>query len=339
MAAKTYLITGGSGFIGSALAKALVHSGQNVRIFDNQSRGATRRLAPIEKECELIEGDVRSPELVEKAVRGVDVVCHLAFINGTEFFYSKPELVLDVGIKGIVNVIDACVKHSIPELVIASSSEVYQTPLKIPTAEDVPLSIPDVFNPRYSYATGKIISEVMGINYGRKYFERLMIFRPHNVYGPDMGWEHVLPQFILRMKQLSSQSSGVLKFPIQGTGKESRAFIFIDDFIDGLMLMLKLGKHLEIYHLGTDDEVTIERLAHLVGKHFNREVQVIAGEAALGGTLRRCPNIDKMKKLGFCPHLSLEKGIEITADWYKKNDHLQENTENVHIEKIENKTS
>ena len=131
------------------------------------------------------------PPQVEKATQGMDEVHHLAFVNGTEFFYSQPDLVLDVGVRGMVNVIDACRKHGIGTLVLASSSEVYQTPPKVPTDETAPLAIPDPLNPRYSYGGGKLISELMAINYGRKYFNRVLIFRPHNVYGPDMGWEHV----------------------------------------------------------------------------------------------------------------------------------------------------
>ena len=90
-------------------------------------------------------------------------------------------------------------------LVLASSSEVYQTPPKVPTDESVPMVVPDPHNPRLSYGAGKIISEVMAINYGRKFFDRVLIFRPHNVYGPDMGFEHVIPQFALRMKKAIAQ--------------------------------------------------------------------------------------------------------------------------------------
>ena len=136
-----------------------------------------------------------------RAVRGVDEVHHLAFVNGTEFFYSAPELVLDVGVKGMINVIDACRATASRNLVLASSSEVYQTPPQVPTDESAPLLVPDPPNPRYSYGGGKIISELMAINYGRKLFDRVLIFRPHNVYGPDMGFEHVIPQFALRLKQ------------------------------------------------------------------------------------------------------------------------------------------
>ena len=117
---------------------------------------------------------------------------------------------------------------------LASSSEVYQTPLKIPTKEDEPLKIPDIYNPRYSYGGGKILTELMGINYGKKFFKKLVIFRPHNVYGPDMGNEHVIPEFINRYKNLKKKF-----FKIQGTGKETRSFIYIDDFLQAFELILK----------------------------------------------------------------------------------------------------
>lgn len=311
---KRYLITGGTGFIGSAITRKLVLRGESVRVLDNDFRGSKKRLADIKKDFEFIKGDIRNPHDVEKACRGIDIVLHLAFINGTEFFYTKPELVLDVGVKGIVNVIDACTKFNIGNLVVASSSEVYQTPSIVPTPENVPMVIPDPLNPRYSYAGGKIISELLAINFGRKYFDRVVIFRPHNVYGPDMGWEHVIPQFILRMKNSSS-----VEFHIQGSGRETRAFVYIDDFTDGLELVIDKGEHLGIYHIGTDEEVSIIEVAKKIGEIFGKKVKVIPGKLQKGGTLRRCPDISKLRRLGYEPKVSLDEGLKPTTSWYLSN--------------------
>ena len=209
----------------------------------------------------MVIGDIRDPEVVKRATAGVESVCHLAYINGTEYFYTKPGLVLDVAIRGMINVIDACRASGARDLVLASSSEVYQTPPVIPTDETVPLSIPDVLNPRYSYGGGKVACELMAINFCRTDFGRAVIFRPHNVYGPDMGREHVIPQFALRIRDLCRGTSGTIRFPIQGTGQESRAFIYIDDFVDGVLRVIDRGEHLGIYHIGTEDEVTIAELA------------------------------------------------------------------------------
>ncbi len=324
MANTSYLVTGGTGFIGAALVKDLVKSGCSVRTLDNNSRGAHRRLAAVAGEYEHFEGDVRDYDTFHRAAKGVDSVCHLAFVNGTEFFYSMPEVVLDVGIKGMINAIDVCKELGIKELVVASSSEVYQTPPSVPTDERVRLIIPDVFNPRYSYAAGKILNEVMAINYGRKYFERVIIFRPHNIYGPDMGWEHVIPQFVMRMKELCAKpgTKEPIEFPMQASGEETRAFCYIDDAVRGLALMLEKGKHLEIYNIGTDAEVTIAALARVVGHCFNQEIKIIPGQALAGGTPRRCPDISKLRALGYEPKTSLNNGVKETASWYIANSNL-----------------
>src|SRR6266852_6522600 len=265
MAKQHFLVTGGTGFIGSAITRRLITEGHSVRVIDNNTRGVERRLNDVRGDFELVVGDIRDPEAVSRAVEGVDAVHHLAFVNGTEFFYSKPELVLEVGVKGILNVIDACLKHSVGKLFVASSSEVYQSPPRIPTDENVPLVVPDLMNPRYSYGGGKIVSELPAINFGRKHFERVVIYRPHNVYGPDMGWEHVIPQFVVRMHRLSQeQPLGSIAFPVQGTGKETRSFCYIDDLVDGVMIVQEKGAHLGIYHIGTQEEVTVADLARRV---------------------------------------------------------------------------
>ena len=323
---KNYLVTGATGFIGSALTRALIKAGRHVRAFDNNSRGSPHRLRDIESSIEWIEGDVRDAQTVAKAVRGSDAVFHLAAVNGTEFFYTRPDVVLDVAVKGMLNVLDACIAHGVEELFVASSSEVYQTPPHVPTDETVPLSVPDPLNPRYSYGGGKIISELLTINHGRTKLRRAIIFRPHNVYGPDMGWEHVIPQFAVRMNQLSRETDGTIEFPIQGNGNETRSFIFIDDMIAGILTLVDKGEHLGIYHIGTEDEITINNLVAGVARQFNRDVRVLPGTLQPGGTLRRCPSTQKIRALGFVPSTSLDQGLAATIPWYIENAHKAPST-------------
>ena len=319
MTTKRYLVTGGAGFIGSALVRALVGAGQQVRVLDDESRGSARRLADVAAATEMIAGDVRDPAAVRAAVRGTDAVCHLAAVNGTEFFYGRPELVLEVAVKGMLNVLDACVAEGVGELALTSSSEVYQTPPVVPTDETAPLSIPDPFNPRYSYAAGKMISELLAINYGRRRLRRVVIVRPHNVYGPDMGWEHVIPQLALRVQEIVRGSpAGPVRLPIQGTGRETRAFVHLDDFIGGFRLVLEHGEHLGLYHIGTMHEVQIAEVARLVGAAFGREVEVVPGPPAAGSPPRRCPDTAKVAALGFRPAVPLRDGIAATVRWYRE---------------------
>lgn len=317
------LVTGGSGFIGSALVKALVRDGHAVRVLDDNSRGAPRRLKDVAGDIEFIGGDIRDAALVARAVRGMDEVHHLAFVNGTEFFYSAPELVLDVGVKGMINVIDACRAEGVRSLVLASSSEVYQTPPHVPTDERAPLIVPDPTNPRYSYGGGKIISELMALNYGRKFFDRVLIFRPHNVYGPDMGWEHVIPQFARRLKAAAAaHPAGELPFELQGDGRQTRSFCHVDDLVAGVMVMRAKGEHLGIYHVGTKEEIEIAALAAQMAAHAGRRIRLIARPAPEGGTQRRCPDIGKLGRLGYRPQVLLAQGLPPTIDWYWANENL-----------------
>ena len=315
--AKTVLVTGGSGFLGAALSAKLLKSGWHVRVLDDGSRGRARRLAAIANEIEFIAGDVRNADDVDRATRGVDAVAHLAFVNGTEFFYSKPQLVLEVGVKGALNTLDACLRHEVPRYWLMSSSEVYQTPPRIPTDETVPLSIPDPLNPRYSYGGGKLISELLAINYGRERFEQVVVVRPHNVYGPDMGREHVIPQLIRRVDEICRGSDAKeIALPIKGDGRQTRSFVYVDDFTDGCAVAFTQGEHLNVYHVGTRDELTIAELAQKVAASFGRVATIVPGEAPQGETSRRCPDIAKIGALGWKPAISLDQGLAQTREWY-----------------------
>jgi nucleoside-diphosphate-sugar epimerase len=316
------MITGGTGFLGAALVKLLVSRGDTVRVFDNNWRGNTARLEDVIDSVEFIEGDIRDADAVSAACEGIDCVIHLAFVNGTRFFYEEPELVLDVGIRGMLNVLDGCRANGVQDLVVASSSEVYQTPPEVPTDELAPLSIPDPLNPRYSYAGGKIISELIALNYGRRGFERVCVFRPHNVYGKDMGWEHVVPEFSVKASRAVTENpDGAVAFPIQGDGKQTRAFIHVDDFVRGLEAVIDKGEHLAIYHIGNPEEVSIGDLARQVAGCFGRDAEIIAGIAAEGATERRSPDITKLRSLGFEPEISLEQGLPDVVSWYAENSH------------------
>ena len=267
MKKKTFLVTGGTGFLGSNISKLLLNRNYNVRIFDNNSRGSFNNIKNFQKKIKFIKGDIRNKKILNQAFRNTNAVIHLAYVNGTENFYNEPIKVLDIAIKGILNVLECCIKNNIKELYLASSSEVYQTPAKIPTDEKETLKIPDIYNPRYSYGGGKILTELMGIHYGEKFFKKLVIFRPHNVYGPNMGYEHVIPQFICRFKKLRNK-----KFEIQGTGNETRSFIFIDDFISAFDLLLRKGKHLNIYNIGTSEKIKIKYLAYKLSKILKKKI-------------------------------------------------------------------
>lgn len=310
------VVTGGSGFIGAHLVKRLVHDGWDVVVVDNLLRGDARRLTEVADHLALFDCDVRDEESLTRAFAGAEVVMHLAAVNGTENFYKHPELVLDVGLRGALAVVNAGRAAGVPDLIVASSAEVYQTPSIVPTPETVALTLPDSLNPRFSYGGSKIASELIAFNYAQDHYRKVQVFRPHNVYGPDMGWKHVIPQFIERA--LAGVASTV-PFEIQGTGEETRAFCFVDDIVDGILLMYRNGGHRQVYHIGNDEEVTILALAHRVAELLKKTFDIGFTEASVGGTPRRCPDITKMRRLGYQPKILLDEGLQRTIAWYSMN--------------------
>lgn len=313
--ARRCVVTGGGGFIGAHLLRRLVRTGWDVVCIDNMLRGDQGRFADVAADVDLRTCDVRDAGAVTRVCKGAEVVFHLAAVNGTENFYKCPELVLDVGLRGALSVVEACRAADVPDLVVASSAEVYQAPPSVPTDETVPLMLPDSLNPRYSYGGSKIVSELIAFNYGQDHFRKVQVFRPHNVYGPDMGWKHVIPQFITRA--LAARDRGERDFPIQSDGSETRAFAYVDDVVSGVLTMYERGGHRTVYHIGTDDEVSIADLVGRIGRAMAVDLVLRPGRAAAGGTRRRCPDISAMRALGYEPAVGLEDGLRRTIRWYE----------------------
>lgn len=311
------LVTGGSGFVGAALCTDLVEQGHHVVAFDNNSRGHARRLAHLGDSIEFVQGDVRDPDQVLAATVGCEVVWHLAYVNGTRFFYERPDDVLEVGIKGALNTIEAALASGVRRYVLASTSETYNVPYTVPTTETEMLKIPDVTNPRFSYGGGKIASELLALHLGAQRGLEAVIFRPHNFYGPDMGIEHVVPEITRRIVQLSDGlSRSSIDLPIQGDGSDTRSFCFISDGAAGALVAGDRGENREIYNIGTEREISIADLVVMIGHSIGVDVTIVPGARPEGGTPRRCPDITKLRSLEFEPKVSLEDGIARTAAWY-----------------------
>ena len=311
------LISGGAGFIGSYLSNRLINENYSVHIVDNQLRGDYTRL---DKRVKIYNIDLTKSEELSQLPKNYDWIFHLAAVNGTDNFYNHPDNVLQVGVKGAINIIDSSIKNKVKNFIVTSSSEVYQSPTKVPTDEKERLIIPDVKNPRFSYSGAKIITELLSLHCFKNKNIRSIICRPHNFYGPDMGDGHVIPQLINKIViKTENFKKNQINLKIQGTGNETRSFCYIDDAINGIMKCAYYGKSEEIYNIGSTEEISIKDLVNLISEKLKIKINIEKSLLREGGTKRRCPDIKKISKLDFKNEISLQRGLEETINWYTKN--------------------
>ncbi|MBI2583432.1 MAG: SDR family NAD(P)-dependent oxidoreductase [Candidatus Aenigmarchaeota archaeon] len=317
---KTALITGGAGFIGFHLAGYLHKNGRKVVIADNLFRGKMddelKRL--LDSGVHFVQCDITKPEDFEQLGSGYDEVYHLAAIQGTKHFYEIPHEVLRVNVLGVINILEWFVKSKSKKILFASSSEAYAGTYRkfgvpIPTPEDVPLAIEDHFNPRWSYGGSKIIGELFFINYARMHKFPMSIIRYHNVYGPRMGHDHVIPEFCKRI------FAGENPFLIKG-GENTRAFCYVDDAIRATTAVMESEKtNGEIVHIGKEEEISILDLASKMLSIAGSLPELKIEPAPEGSVHRRCPSTSKLRTLtGFVASIPLEEGLRKTMDWYRK---------------------
>ena len=313
----TVVVTGAGGFIGRALTDSLAQRpGTRVVAADNDFRGSLETVTE-RPNVRRVHCDVRDCVAVEELCTGADIVFHFAAVNGTRNFYEMPATVLEVGVIGAHNVLRASVKQGVGRVVLASSSEVYHQPDVIPTPETVGLRIPDIFNARFSYAGAKIASELMAVNYLRSTATDFVIVRPHNVYGPAMGFDHVVPEIAKKIFIASRGGATTdVAIEIEGTGDETRAFIFVEDAVRAIELCAFASPGREVYHVGTEEEVSVRELIGEIGRALGMDVRIRTSSRRAGSTTRRCPDTSKLQGLGFVPKVPLREGIRQTARWY-----------------------
>lgn len=303
------LITGGAGFIGTNLVKALKKSNEII-VFDNEFRGSFNNIS--KNGIKFVRGDISIRSDWEKISGKIDSVFHLGAINGTKFFYEIPAKVLDVNVRGVQNMLDFVHQHNVGDILFASSSEVYGNPKVFPTSEKELISIPNPYNPRFSYSGSKIVGELLCINYSKKYNFKHTIVRYHNIYGPNMGHEHVIPQFIRKITKNE-------EFTVQGDGKQTRSFCYIDDAISGTLLAQSDNSFQErIFNIGNPEELSIISLISLLSKISGKKITPKYTATNNEGTKRRVPDISKVKSIGYEPKFPLNDGLNITYRWYSK---------------------
>lgn len=320
---KKVLVTGGAGFIGYHLANYLSGFPYEVTIIDNLSRGKMddEFKALVSKDNVIyINGDLTDKDCYGLLPGRYDYIYHLAAINGTRYFYEKPQEVLRVNILALMNLLLWIDGTKCGKLVFTSSSEAYAGTIRsfsdcrgfIPTKEDIPLAIDDVFNARYSYGGSKLIGELLTINFCRAKEVPFSIVRYHNIYGPRMGFEHVIPEFCGRIYKKESP------FDIFG-GDETRAFCYVSDGVRATKMVMETSEcNGEIFHIGNStEEIRIEDMAEKLFGIAGFESPIRKNLAPEGSVSRRCPDTSKLNRyIGYEPEVDLNKGLSLTYSWY-----------------------
>lgn len=310
------LITGALGFIGHYLSEFLAKKNHNLILVDNFERMLgkkyiKKRIENLKKykNVKILNLDIKNKNHLNKIKKKIHTIIHLAAINGTKNFYTQPDKVLDVLLIGGYNILEYAHRKKIDDIIFFSSSEVYQMPKIIPTKEDVECIVPDIWNPRYSYGGGKISQELMIANLYPKSFKRRIIIRPHNIYGQNMGHDHVIPEILQKVIHAKVHNKNFIE--VIGPIKNTRSFMHINDFLNAFYLVFKKGKNKKIYNIGNDDEISIDllikKILNITRSNLRIKEKFIKNFIQ---TSRRCPEINRIKKLGYKQTVSINEGVK-----------------------------
>jgi UDP-glucuronate decarboxylase len=317
------LITGAAGFIGSYLANRLSEDPDNrLVLVDNFLRGRhDEELATVlaRPNVELIKADLTDPASFRRLGEGFDEVYHLAAILGVQNVLTRPYEVVRVNALATLYLLDWFRQGGGGKLLFSSTSEAYAWtqqfhPLPIPTPESVPLALTDLANPRSTYCGSKVFGELAVTHGCASASKPFVIVRYHNVYGPHMGFDHVIPQ--LAQRALAGQNPLV----VQSAG-HSRAFCFVSDAVAATIAAMRNEKAQgETINIGNDEaEVAMGELAQHVLAILGLQVPIVPAVAKHDPIQRRCPDISKARALlGYEPEVSLDAGLKTTLAWYRK---------------------
>ena len=319
---KTVLLLGGAGFIGYNITKFLAEKGgYDLTIADNFFRANGKVDEYIQALIDnhgvnVLSGDFTDASAFDQLEKDYDYVYMLASVVGVDYVNKIPHEIIRINTALIFNTLEWLKNSKCGKVLFTSTSECYAGAVEafdytIPTPETVPLTIQDIGHPRFTYAVTKMLGESGFLNYARQLGFECSIVRYHNVYGPRMGFKHVIPHLAQRF------TNGESPFKIYGHD-QTRAFNYIDDAVKGTVLAMEKGGNCEIYHIGTQEEITIEELIRYTGELMDFDGEYVYAPTYPGSVARRCPDISKAtRELGYSPEVSWKDGLQKTIQWYK----------------------
>lgn len=317
---KKVLVTGGAGFIPSHVVEKLIEREAIVTIIDNFQNGKEENIAAVKEKIILINGDCRNEEDALNACQGQDIVMNLAArVGGIEYNRTHQATMLRDNLLIGTVMIEAARKANVERFLAVSSACVYPRACSVPTPESEGfIDEPEPTNGGYGWA--KRASELLAKYYVEEFGMKVGIVRPYNCYGPrdhfDPETSHVIPALIKRV------FDGENPVKVWGSGNQTRAFLYVEDMVEGMIEAIEKYPVPDPINLGTDDEISIKDVIQKIITMSGIDTKVEYDLTKPDGSPRRNSDNKKMvEKVGFVPKVSLDEGLQKTIAWYKENYH------------------
>jgi NAD dependent epimerase/dehydratase len=312
---STVLVTGAGGFIGSHLAEALVRAGAKTRAlvrYTSHGRKGWLEQSDLKTEIEMISGDVREVDSVRNALKGIDVVFHLAALIGIPYSYASPSSYVSTNVVGTLNILQESLRSGVSRVVHTSTSEVYGTAQSIPIVEDHPLQA------QSPYSATKIAGDKLAESFHRSFGLPVSIIRPFNTYGPRQSARAVIPTIF--MQALANE-------PIRiGNVAPTRDFNYVSDTVRGFLHAAESDQAIgRVINLGSGKEISIRDLALMICALTGAEFRIIQENNRVrppGSEVERlCANNSLAEELmGWRPEIALSEGLEKTLAWMRSHE-------------------
>ena len=322
---KKILVTGADGFIGSHLSDELVRRGYDVRAFVyynsfNSWGWLDYSDKSIKDSIEVFAGDIRDPYGVRTAMKGCDVVMHLAALIAIPYSYHSPDTYVDTNIKGTLNVLQAAKDLGIAKVVHTSTSEVYGTARYVPIDEEHPLQ------GQSPYSASKIGADQLAISFFKSFSTPVAVIRPFNTYGPRQSARAVIPTIITQI------ANGITDIKL-GSLHPTRDFSFVTDTVNGFITMAESDVCIgEVVNIGSNYEISIKETGELIADVMGKKIHIVSDEVRLRpdqSEVERlwASNVKAERLLGWRPVYAgrdgFKKGLEITVNWFTNPDNLK----------------
>jgi len=305
---RKVLVTGGAGFIGSNLVKQLLKDGVSVTVLDNFLSGYRDNLVPFSS-VKIIEGDVRDKLSVETAVKGVDVVFHLAASVGNKRSIDLPITDAEINVLGTLNVLEAARKEGVRKIVTSSSAGIFGELKTLPIKEDHPIE------PDSPYGCTKLCEEKLCLCYAKLYDIEAVCLRYFNVYGPNQRFDaygNVIPIFVFRM----FNNEPII---IYGDGEQTRDFVHVEDVVQANIKAANSTGVSGAFNIASGTRVTINELVELITRHNSSEIEVIHGDERPGDVRHSLADISLANEMiDYKPTVNLESGVKEYVEWVRQ---------------------